>query len=74
MHYVDIITLLLTSKNVIDAVQCEGNLNQIERFAEETDNNWRCACWDMSPTRHITTYPTGQVEYKLHRFDYIIDA
>jgi len=29
VHYVEIITLLLSPKNVIDAVQSEGNLNQI---------------------------------------------
>jgi len=30
VHYVKIITLLLSPKNAIDAVQSEGNLNQIE--------------------------------------------
>jgi len=29
MHYVEIITLLLSPKNVIDAVQSEGSVNQI---------------------------------------------
>jgi len=29
VHYVKIITLLLSPKNVIDVVQSEGNLNQI---------------------------------------------
>jgi len=29
VHYVKIITFLLSPKNVIDAVQSEGNLNQI---------------------------------------------
>ena len=30
VHYVKIITLLLSLKNVIEAVMSEGNLNQIE--------------------------------------------
>jgi len=38
VHYVEIISLLLSPKNVIDAVQSE--CNQISRKAtDETDNN-----------------------------------
>jgi len=32
VHYVEIITLLFSPRSVIDAVQNEGNLNQIERL------------------------------------------
>jgi len=35
MHYVTIITLQLSPKNVIEAVQSEGNLNQIESLQKK---------------------------------------
>jgi len=35
MHYVKIITPLLSPKNLIDAVQSEGNLNQIGSLREK---------------------------------------
>ena len=48
-HYVNITTLLISPKNVIDAVQKWGQSKLNTKFTE--DNNWRWACWDMSPRR-----------------------
>jgi len=52
VHYVEIITFLLSTNNVIDVVQTEGTLDQIGRVRGV---DWRRACWDMSPDLHVTS-------------------
>jgi len=50
VHYVKIITLLLSPKNVIYAVQGEGNLYQIGNLRRKMTIKWQWACSGITPT------------------------
>jgi len=67
MHYVTIITLQLSPKNVIEAVQSEGNLNQIESLQKKITiiGNGHVWIWAQHARRRACRDVTGQAEFGL---------
>jgi len=70
VHYVEIIDLLSSPKNVINAVQSDGNLIKIGSLRKKMTMIGQ-ACWHMSPTRTtrvcVCCDVTAKVEFGLIR-------